>query len=297
MKRLFPKLLLLSIALSSCDSSTMNIDTEKDLPAEIEMNFYHRYPDASISHFENFNYDNTTRISFEENDGLQGTAIYQNGSWMMTQKEYDYENFLFEIPRKVIRTYLGTGVPEEEFLSDWDYIVEISRIGFDQKQYEFHFTTPFTDETGTASHLVNSIIISEDGSLLTFDHSYYNRSIWWYDMRESHRCVRERYPSASMLGAVNKGGDNILFIKDDGILKTVTTKENGSGFEWKKTQYQLDINTRLPEYVESNKKTYETQHPDKPFFRLLFIETTSGSYYRLGFGSEMDGHYVDVETE
>ena len=94
--------------------------------------------------------------------------IYQNGRWMMTQKEYDYENYLFEIPRNVIRTYLGTGVADEEFLSDFDYIVEISRVGFDQKQYEFHFSTPFTDKTGAASHLVNSIIISEDGSLLTF---------------------------------------------------------------------------------------------------------------------------------
>lgn len=170
------------------------------------MGFSFRYPGASISHFESYNFDNTTRISFEDNDGFEGQAVYLDGRWMVTQKEYDPESFLSEIPRNVIRTYLMTGVSEEEYDCDQTYIAEVSRVGFDQKQYEFHFMTPYINKAGTESLLLNNIIISEDGSLLTFDHHGFNSSIWNYDLRDSYFCVTERYPAPSILGAVNQGG-------------------------------------------------------------------------------------------
>lgn len=298
MKNCFSKLVLLLVALTSCDSNTIDINTiEKTLPTEIEMDFSFRYPGASISHFESYNCDNTTRISFVDNDGLEGQAVYLDGRWMVTQKEYDAENFLSEIPRNVIRTYLMTGVSDEEY--DWDqtYIAEVSRVGFDQKQYEFHFMTPCINEAGVESHLSNNIIISEDGSLLTFNHHGFNSSIWNYDLRDSYLCVTERYPASSILGAVNQVTNHIYYVKDNGTIKTVNTREKVSGFEWEETEYQLELSTTLPEYVEMKKKEYAAQLPDKPFFRLLFAEKPRGNYYRLGFGEEMDGHYFDVEAE
>lgn len=298
MKRIFYALAMLVIALSSCESDNDAIDSGENLPAYIEKDLYSRYPDASISNFSSYADDNTTRISFDENDGIESTAIYLNGTWLITQKEYNPENFIFDIPRKVIRTYLRTGVSEEEFLTDAHYVVEISRNGFDQKQYEFHFTTPFITKLGVESHLMHNIIISEDGTLLAFDHSgLYNRSIWWYDIRDSRQCVTERYPSSSIIGVVNEGGSNIFYIKDNGSIKKVTTRMKFSGFEWVETQHQLDLNNSIPEYVESSKKKYEAQNPDKPFFQAFFVENANGNYYRLCFGSEMNADYIDVEAE
>lgn len=283
------------LTMISCSDGGEYNSTKDDLPAFIEKDFYLRYPDASINQFIKYSSDNTISILFTEDDGLKSTAIYQNGSWMMTEKKYDSKNYLFNIPRNVARTYLSTGVVDEEFNSDEEYIVEIQRCFFDQKQYEFHFKTPFTDELGRDTHLVNNIIISEDGSLLTFDHFAYNRSIWLYDIRDSYRCVTERYPSSSILGAANQVGNNIFYIKDNGRLKTVKTIPKVEGFEWAETQYPLDINTSLPESVELRKKTYETQHPDRPFFKLSFVEYPSGNCYRLSFGTEMNCYYLDIK--
>lgn len=298
MKSIFSKLALLLVALTSCDSNMIDMNTtEKTLPTEIEMDFSFRYPGASISHFESCNFDNTTRISFEDNDGLEGQTVYLDGRWMVTQKEYDAESFLFKIPRNVIRTYLMTGVSDEEYDGNMNYIAEISRVGFDQKQYEFHFMTPYINKAGTESHLLNTIIISEDGSLLSFVHYDTNPSIWDYDLHDSYRCVTMRYPAPSILGAVNHVSNHIYYVKDNGTIKTVTTRMNRDGFEWEETVYQLGLNTKLPESVEMKKKEYEAQLPDKPFFRLLFAEKPRGNYYRLGFGEEMDGYYFDVEAE
>ncbi len=297
MKSNFSKLALLLVALTSCDSNSIEINTEKALPTEIELDFTHRYPGVSICHFESYSCDNTTRISFVDNDGLEGEAVYLDGSWMVTQREYDAESFLSRIPRNIIRTYLMTGASDEEY--DWDqtYIAEISRAGFDQRQYEFHFMTPYINEVGTESHLSNTIIISEDGSLLTFDHCIYNPSIWFYDMRDSYRCVTERYPAKSILGAVNQVTNHIYYVKDDGTIKTVTTREKRDKFEWEETEYRLALDTSLPEYVETKKQDFAAQYPGLAFFRLSFVEKPKGKYYRLGFGSDMNGYYFDVETE
>lgn len=287
----------MSVVLASCDNSTMDIIAERTLPTEVETDFHLRYPYASINDFWDYSDDNLTRISFEGCDGMPGTAIYLKGVWMVTERAYDEETFRKDIPWNVRQTYLRTGVTDEEFLSDGDCIVEIARNGFDQKQYEFHFTTPSVDAMGRVTHLCQNIIISEDGTLLAFDHFPYNRSIRWYDFSDPYNCVAERYPSATFIGAAYPAKNNIFYIKDDGILKSVTTREGRNGHEWQETEYRLAIDTNLPESVELRRKAYEAQHPDLPFYYLSYVENARGEFYRLGFGSDWSGMFHDVEAE
>ena len=125
-------------------------------------------------------------------------------------------------------------------------------------------------------------------TLLTCVHYHFNQSIWWYDITSSYWAVRNKYPSATMLGAVNDGGRNVLFIRDNGIVKTVTTKDLGDDFVWTQTSYPLDINTPLPESVLADKERYAAEHPGKPFYALHVVDFPEGHFYGLTFGSELN---------
>ena len=113
---------------------------------------------------------------------MSSTAIYLYNDWVLTQKEFDKDNFLFQLPRKIDRAYIGTGVDNENFSNPNSYVIEITRSGIDRKQYEFYFTTTYKDGVYSFNNLANNIVIDENGNLLTHNHSQLNRSVWWYDI-------------------------------------------------------------------------------------------------------------------
>lgn len=203
-----------------------------------------------------------------DKDGLSNKAVYNNGKWSVAEKTFDVGDFIHKLPRKVLKTYLGTGIEDEEYLSDNDYVIELFRYGLDNRQYEFHCTSPYPCGNESLQELHYDIVIADDGTLLTCSHSSFNRSIWWYDMDSSIDCVRSMYGKASVLGAVNDAGRNKLFIRDNDILKTVTMRDMGYGFEWMETSFALDIDTPLPEHVVAEKEEYEHLHPEAVFYAL-----------------------------
>ena len=281
-------------------AALMIISCEKEIPVppartmdpDIEWDFISRYPDATVSDISKFSEEGKTmtEIDFVDKDGFRNHSIYVNSRWMITEKTYDVEDFLYSIPRKVARTYISTGIENEVYRpgSDYYYVLEIARSGFDKKQYEFRCLAPFDDGIDTAENLVYEMVIDEDGTLLTCVHYHFNRSIWWYDITSSYQTVRSKYPNATMLGAVNDGGSNVLFIRDNGIMKTVTTRNRGDGFTWIDTRYPLDINTPLPASVLATKEEYAAKHPGEPFYALYSVDCPEGHFYGLTFGSELN---------
>ena len=289
---------IVAILPYSCEITLPDPPSPESAVRTDTFDFETRYPGARILEAYRLGGDETiTDIKFIDRDGLEGKAIYCGGTWMVTEKKYDTGNFLYMIPRKVARAYIGTGVEYEDYCSDNYYVVEISRNGIDRKQYEFLFDAPYSDGTEYLENLVHHIVIDEDGTLLTCSHHSFNRSIWWHDMRTSIGCVRARYPEATLLGAVNDCGNNTLFIRDGGILKKVVTHDRGFGFEWQETTYSLDMDTPLPASVVAEKESYEKAHPGQKFFALSSVERPHGLFYGLTFGEELNNTTIYSKAE
>lgn len=275
----------------SCEKETpYTRDPFQTISQEVTVDFNNRYPGVTVTDAYQWNdVENVvTDIVFSDKEGLTNKAVYNNGKWSITEKKFDVNDFIYRLPRKVLKAYLGTGIEGEEYLGDNNhYVIEFSRSGLDNKQYEFRCVAPYTNGNEFIEHLVYDIVIADDGTLLTCSHSSFNRSVWWYDMSSSIELVRKMYRNASILGAVNDAGNNKLFIRDNGIIKTVTLHDGGYGFEWSETTYPLDINTTLPSHVLAEQQAYEEKHPNDAFYALLHCDTKDGSFYGLTYGSEL----------
>lgn len=274
-------------------------DPFQTISREVTCDFNNRYPDVTVTDAYQWNdvKNIVTDIVFIDKEGLTNKAMYNNGKWSITEKMYDVNDFIYGMPRKILKAYLGTGIEDEEYLSDNDYVIEFSRNGLDNKQYEFHCSAPYSDGKEAYEHLIYDIVIADDGTLLTCSHSSFNRSVWWYDMSSSIDLVRAMYKNASLLGAVNDAGNNKLFIRDNDIIKTITLRDFGNGFEWMETSYPLDINTTLPAHVIIEQQAYEAEHPDDTFYALSHCDTKEGSFYGLTYGSELNNRTFFVRAE
>lgn len=248
--------------------------------------FYSRNPGATITETSLWSQDNRMDIAFTDPEGIPGIEIYDGGTWLMTQKEYDKHDFMNQIPFSIAMAYLEASPGNEEYDSDNSYVVEISRNGIDGKQYEFCFTSPYKDGKHSFEHLSYHIVISEDGTLLNrLNHC--NRSIWWSDMRQSISIVNEKYPSSKILGAVNDGHGNLFFIQDEGLTKKVWVRDLGD-WEWEKTVYRLPDETPLPESAKAMAEEYSSAHKDIPLSAILHVEDRWGEYIGFQFGDDLE---------
>ena len=296
MKKILYYISALFVSLLNCSCEHTIPDILPTTDEHILTDFKTRFPSADIVDISNWS-DGKTDICFTDADGLDGVAVYLDGIWMITEKTFNTDDFLYTIPRKVARTYIGTGIENEDYNSDYFYVIEVSRNGLDKKQYEFNCVAPFVDGTEEIDNLQYDIVIDEDGTLLTCSHSSFNRSIWWYDIRSSIDCVRKKYGDVPILGAVNDAGSNVLFIRDKGIIKTVTMKDRGYGFEWVDTRYPLNINTVLPASVLADKDEYEASHPGQGFYSLSSVDCPEGLFYGLTFGTELTNTTIFSKAE
>jgi len=278
----------------SCERKTLDVQPTAD--EHVLYDFKTRFPAAKIIDISN-QLNGKTDIHFTDADGFNGTAIYLYGIWMISEKDFNSDDFLYAIPREVAKTYIGTGIKNEDYNSKNSYVIEVSRNGLDKKQYEFCCFAPFADGSKKIDNLLYDIVIDEDGTLLTCSHNSFNRSIWWYDMRTSINCVRNKYGNVHILGAVNDSGDNVLFIRDNDIVKIVVLQDRGFGFRWKETRFPLNKNTVLPKSALADKELYESAHPGQEFYALSFIDCPDGLFYGLTFGTELNNSTIYSKVE
>ena len=274
-------------------------DTRQYVPEGISQDFNSRYPRVRILESYQWQSDShtITEVSFIDGDRFKNKAIYQDDLWMLTTKAYDVESFMSTVPLRILMAFLDTGIHDEHF-SDNDYVIEVDRNGMDQKQYEILCSAPYLDVPAQQAYdsWQHHIVIAEDGTVLSCHLSPYNSSISWFDMSASIALVREKYGDAELLGAVNDGGSNVFFIRDNDILKTVTTHKTWT-YEWKDTRYPLPIDTPLPASVLDVKAAYEAENPGTRMYALYHIENPEGTFYGLTYGSEMNYTIVFAPIE
>ncbi len=269
--------------LAGCDKS--DPEPYDPIPEIVLNDFNNRYPGATLlnDHFGE-NTEGWAELKFIDSDGVKGTAHYKDGLWIMTNKEFSKKDFLLQIPRKVARTYVGTGVENEDYSSDNSYVMEISRRYIDKKQYEFRFMIPHEDKTAIDGlvYATWSIAIDEDGDLLYYDNGFINSSYSWKDITSSLNCVVGFLPMGStILGCVNEFGDNLIFFKHDGIVKTAVSKQ-GLDWGWDKTYFPID-STNITKAVADARDTFLSENEGYRFTTLYDVEDRFGKYYGLKF--------------
>lgn len=285
--------------LVGCDKS--DPEPYDPIPETVLYDFNNRYPGATLlnDHFGE-NTEGWAELRFIDSDGIKGTAHYKNCLWMMTNKEFSKEDFLFQIPRKVARTYVGTGVENEDYSSDNSYVMEISRRGMDRKQFEFHFDVPFNDKESDSGivHREDTIVISEDGTLLYVNYAGgLNPSCWWKDITPSLECVKEKYPGSEILGSVNISGyRNLVFILNEGIVKTAYT-ENRFCWAWTETRYKEKDPSVISEYAQKVKTAFLNENDGYRFTSLYNIETRDGRFFGLEFEKGERNYTDDMDWE
>lgn len=275
---------VMAIIISACNKHEPDWDIFEayGMAEEIKTDFYERYSEdvkvtSAVTSY------NKSQVEFVDTDGLKCTAVYKGHTWMMTQKEFNKNGFAFlkQLPQKIAKAYLGAGISKEFYEWDQSYVIEVTRGGFDKKAYEFQFVVFDENETSKLAYREYSVLIDEDGELLDVL-SRPNRSIWWYDMSSCVDFVRQKYPEATILAGINDSSNNVLYIKDNGILKTVRFDYRGSDEQtWSATIYRLEGYDKLPDTVLDEYARYKTYHPDFNYSEVYRIETKDGIYYVL----------------
>lgn len=292
---------VLALVLFSCDKYTR--DDSVVLPKSYAADFYKRYPEAKVISASEPDGDRYMEIGFIDGDGSEKKAVYKDGSLSFTCRYYDVDNLFFELPLPVIGTYLGLGLSKEEF-PDGNYdAYEIDRGGICQKQYEFHCLASFKNGDKTINNMWCHVVISEDGTLLAFLHVGYRYSDRSYDLNEAVDVVKDRlrweqnYADMEFLGVMENNLGYSVFVREDGIVKTVKILPDWGDYTWQETCYSLPRFTVLPEYVLNAIEAYETDYPGMKLFDILFVEREEGSYYGLTFGTALNYHrfYLKVE--
>ena len=120
----------LAVMVCACEKNTPQ---RVSLEQGIAQDFNHRYPRATINEVNPWNNgkDEITDIYFTDKDGFSNTAIYRGGNWLMTQKSFDVDDFSQKVPSKVYKTYLKTGIIDEDYHGESFSVLEITRNGLD----------------------------------------------------------------------------------------------------------------------------------------------------------------------
>lgn len=280
----FTYVVVMLIITSACDKYEPDWDIFEayGVAEAIKTDFYERYS-KNVKVINAVTSYNMSQVEFVDTDGLKCTAVYKGHTWMMTQKEYDKNGFAFlkQLPERIAKAYLGAGFSKEFYGWDQSYVIEVARRGFDKKAYEFKFVVFDENETSVLAYREYSVLIDEDGELLDVMPRT-NSSIWWYDMSSCVDFVRQKYPEATILAGINDSSDNVLYIKDNGILKTVRFDNRGSdGQIWSATIYRLEDYAKLPDTVLDEYAIYKAGYPYFNYSEVYFIETEDGIYYGL----------------
>ena len=280
----FTYVVVMLIITSACDKYEPDWDIFEayGVAEAIKTDFYERYS-KNVKVTNAVTSYNMSQVEFVDTDGLKCTAVYKGHTWMMTQKEYDKNGFAFlkQLPERIAKAYLGARFSKEYYGWDQSYVIEVARRGFDKKAYEFRFVVFDENETSVLAYREYSVLIDEDGELLDVMPRT-NRSIWWYDMSSCVDFVRQKYPEATILAGINDSSDNVLYIKDNGILKTVRFDNRGSdGQTWSATIYRLEDYDKLPDTVLDEYAKYRVYHPDFNYSEVYRVETKDGIYYGL----------------
>lgn len=275
----------------ACEKYVMPDEFEIEGVSErVKEDFYGRYSDqVQVTDVWRADEDSCIRVYFTDVDGLKCLAIYKGADWMMTRKEYDKENFKFlsQVPRHIAKAYIRAGFDNVEYDSDPTYVAEIARRGFDRKVFEFNFTIPYEDGkqpdgTPRVVHQIYTFLLDDSGALIDTLRYRPNNATSFYDLNGHVDFIKREYPGSEIIATINNGGNDILYIRDNGIRKTVSFDNDPyDGPRWEETVYRLADDFELPETVKAEYARYRFDHPDFNYSEVYHVERKDGLYYGL----------------
>ena len=293
---------LLALVLFSCEKYTPR-ESSVVIPKGYAGDFYKRYPEAKVTSASEPDGDRYMEIEFIDGDGSEKKAVYKDGSLSFTCRYYDLDDLFLRLPVPVIETYFGLGLRREEFADGNHSVYEIDRGGICQKQYEFHCLASFKNGGKTINNMWCHVVISEDGTLLAFLHVGYRYSDRSYDLNAAVEAVKDRLrrelvnPDREFLGVMEDNLGYSVFVREEGIVKTVKILPDWGNYTWRETSYSLPRFTVLPKYVLNAIENYEAEYPEMKLFDILFIENEDGAHYGLTFGTPLNYHRFYLKAE
>ena len=284
---------MMALVLFSCEKEPV-VEKTVELPERIYWDLNRRYPNVKVTAYEERSTGKhvVSSVTFIDKDGMENEAMYHYGEWYYTEKRYNVDDYLSQLPKRVVATYRGLGMENERFDKDEYHVIEIERKGLNQKQYEICCAATGRCVMQLFDKLYYHIVIAEDGTLLSCKHRPFCPTDVTYDMDECFKSVSEMFEKAEILGAIrgeNKT-DNYIFIRENGIVKTVKLILSWRECEWEETRYEISLNSALPVYVEHAMENHKFS-PDVQLSIIYFVETPKGVSYELYYGYA-DGYYI-----
>ena len=289
---------VMALVLFSCEKHT---PVDAGIPERFVGDFYTRNPGAMVTSTTNHKGEDYLEIDYIGKDGFERKAVYELGGLSYTCRYLDVEDFLFQLPRPVLGTYLSLGLQNEEFTNE-HAVFEVKRETACRKQYEFHCVASYKDGGQMVNNVMCHIAICEDGTLLTFQHGGFRYSDSTFDMGKAIDVVYDMFcqdwvdTGARILGAVEgEGGYYSVFVRDNGVFKTVILY-NGCDYAWKETRYSLPAFTALPDYILQLIEAGDPNYPEYKLFDVFMLERPEGNYFGVTFGTELNysTHYIKV---
>ena len=291
-----------SLMICGCEKFT-SPERSTAIPEIFSGDFYTRYPGAKVISTAKPKGDDYLEIDFIDKDGFENKAVYEVGWLSYACRYYRVDDFLFQLPRPVLGTYLSLGLQNEVFTNGDYSIFEVKRETACKKQYEFHCVASFKDGDRMVNNMMCHIAICEDGTLLTFQHGGFRYSDVTYDMGNAIDVVYDMFcqdwvdTGARILGAVEgECGDYFVFVRDNGVFKTVRLYGSGKEFWWKETRYSLPSFTVLPDYIRQLIDAGDPNYPEYKLYDVFMRERPGGNDYGVTFGTALNysTHYIEV---
>ncbi|MDD4514609.1 hypothetical protein [Massilibacteroides sp.] len=248
-------------------SSDDDVIKEQELPVNIKSDLAKRNPSGTVLSVSN--YDDRYEINFIDETENETTITYVNEVWKLTHTLFKDVNSL---PSEVKKSFNDLPYKNTPLLD----VSRTERADMKQSLYTLHFQYPWKD----VDKLEHHVFINDDGLYLAMYSLKPNDQTWWPDLPSSHfKFIETKYSGAEIRGYINNAGIHEYFILHDNIIKYVFFGGIDADYPfdfWEKTEYELPIDTKIPENVMNELKEVDK---DFSYTNLYYIESNGGDSY------------------
>ena len=269
-KSLFKTLALLcgAVLLCSCGVEEFpgSLLSKNDVPIPIRKDFYDRNGNSvTLTEVLNYRDENKVTIYFTDQAGNTCESRYQNGSWLMTSKEFDPADLRQNLPSAVYDAFVDrAGNPDNLQFGNYG-IMMYMRPGFAHTAYEFRGKVGTDPGRGPDFFL----LINEDGTVLKTSECHFNYSGCSENFYPEMDYISGRYPGSVFRALVNRGGKTLYIIDQDGFRKDIYFDYNPSGRDvsetWVETVWWVESES-VPASAWESFGDYFVRYPEEQRF-------------------------------
>lgn len=282
-KSLFKTLALLcgAVLLCSCGVEEFpgSLLSKNDVPIPIRKDFYDRNGNSvTLTEVLNYRDENKVSICFTDQAGNTCESRYQNGSWLMTSKEFDPADLRQNLPSAVYDALVDRAGNPDNLRFERHGIMMYMRPGFAYAAYEFRATV----RIAPGKNAYFFLLVNEDGTVLKDADSFFNYSGSSDNLFSEMDYISGRYPGSVFRAQVNEGGKTLYIIDQDGFRKDVYFDYNSSGWDvsetWIESVWRVEPES-VPASARESFGDYFVRYPEAQRFEpdtYFYRETRHG---------------------